>query len=110
MDAWLLTDDLLTVSAKQWMACVESAEAALNLLPQEQVLPVRYEHFVEKPAAQLRRIAAWLDVETNDGAIATAVAGVSNGSVGRGRSALSPKELSDIQSILSQTLALHAED
>ena len=50
---------LVEVCAIQWARCVALATVALAQLPPNQVLAVRYEHFVHDPLTHLEQIAAF---------------------------------------------------
>lgn len=78
--------------AKQWVACVTAADAALSDLPEGRVLTLRYEDFTANPVAQLDRIARWLGQERALSQLTAAAASVRQDSVGKGRAgALDPE-------------------
>ena len=86
----------------QWQLCVESALRGLATLPDEQVHEISYEDFVRSPEDQLRSILAFLG---HEGAFSPdAVAGVSAGSVGKGRAALGEPATARLESLAEVTL------
>ena len=71
--------------ARQWAACVGSADAALSELPPDRVLTLRYEDFTADPVAQLGRITRWLGQQRAPSELTAAAATVRQSSVGKGR-------------------------
>jgi hypothetical protein len=54
---------LLEVCARQWAACVVEARRGLAGLAPDRVVEVRYEALVARPAEELRRVVAHLDLD-----------------------------------------------
>lgn len=82
--------------AKQWVACVTAADAALSHLPADRVLTLRYEDFTADPVAQLDRIAQWLGHQLSRSQLNAAAASVRQNSVGKGRSGTLDPETSAV--------------
>ena len=87
----------------QWRRCVQQTEAGLSSLAERRWLTVNYETFVDRPEAELGRVAAWLGVAPGPGAIERAVAGVSSGSVGKGRARLDVETVDRLKPIVEET-------
>ena len=94
------------ICARQWVACVEAASAALAAMEPGRAMTVHYEAMTEAPAATLRAILDFLGHAAPEDAIAAAVAAVSGRSVGKGRSALSG-DAGGLMEILRPTLQRH---
>lgn len=104
MDDILKRYSLNEVCAIQWQRCVESAEAAFEDISDERIFRVSYETFVSQPAIELRRLIDFLELNVDEDQINKAVASVSNGSVGKGRSALSEDEVDKLELLVGDTL------
>ncbi len=96
---------LREVCALQWKRCVDLADRALSEMPEGKVVRVRYEGFVEKPEDELGRILDELGLSATLPDIRSATAGVSAGSIGKGREAMSPVDIGDIRALAGETLA-----
>ena len=88
-----IQDDLKSLSldevcARQWVSCVEDANAALSALPPDRICRVAYEELAFMPDAQIARIGAFLGAGVDEAIIAEACAKVSRKSVGQGRRSL----------------------
>lgn len=88
-----IQDDLKSLSldevcARQWVSCVEEANAGLTALPPDRVHRVAYEELAFAPEAQIASIDAFLNAGLDDAAIASACTKVSRKSVGLGRRSL----------------------
>lgn len=90
------------VSTMQWKRCVDRTMADLQRIPAEQVLEVVYEDFVRDPVPELVRILDFLGHP--EAMRETAVAGVSMGSVGKGRGELGPETSARLDDIAGSTL------
>lgn len=89
MQGLVKTHSLEEVCAIQWRECVEMADQFLSTLPNDRVYRVRYENFVCEPNKELNRLASFFGLGADAATINAAVVGVSAGSVGKGRAALS---------------------
>lgn len=76
------------ICARQWVACVEKADAALGTLEPHRVHTVRYETFTQDPVKTLAGIRAFLDAPLNDAVLAPAAAPIRKTSVGKGKDLL----------------------
>lgn len=82
------TQPLHVVCAEQWRHCVEAAADALEQIPAERVLRLRYEEITHDPAGAVAAIAAFLGVETPDLSGIAAFDDISPASIGKGASGL----------------------
>ena len=98
---------LLEFCALQWKRCVDMAEAALDDLPVERVLRIRYEEFVNNPVDSLIRILHFLGKEVPLDAIRDAAIGVSRNSIGKGRVELDQEMVAKIELLVNDTLKRH---
>lgn len=92
------------VCAIQWQQCVEKADEALNILPQNQVCRLQYETFVKEPKSELNRVLKFMGVEASEKQLEQAVLGVSAGSVGKGRQLLGNDEAQNLENLVGNTL------
>ena len=92
------------VCALQWQRSVDNADAALSALSPERVFRVSYEDFVANPQIGLTAIVNYLDIEVDQARIATAVADVSDKSVGKGRTALTEEIRDRVSNLVGATL------
>lgn len=104
MDEILEKHTLNEVCALQWQRCVEKADSDLAQIESERVIRVRYEDFVSDPAPELERIFDFLGYKAPSDLIQGAVAGVSNGSLGKGRKALGEEEVARLEALTGETL------
>lgn len=104
MPTILQNHTLNEVCALQWQRCVVKAEEAFSAMPENKVIRVCYEDFVQQPAKQLARILAFIGKEVPAGGIARAVEGVSAGSLGKGRKALGDEEVSRLEALVGESL------
>jgi hypothetical protein len=102
--------DLLEVCAIQWQRCVEAAEQAFDTMPEEQVLELRYEDFVQHPARQIARILQFVGHDTSDQDIRAATKPVRTGSVGKARKSISADELGRLEALIGSTLQRHGRN
>jgi hypothetical protein len=96
--------DLLTVCAKQWVRCVESALAGLATLPSERVHTVRYEEFVIDPRATLTGVGSFLGLAFEETNVATIEQLVSPEHIGKGRTYLNGERNEGALAVLSPGL------
>ena len=54
--------DLTEVCCRQWLACVNSFERSRNIFDPTQLLEVRYEDLLDRPAREATRICSFLSV------------------------------------------------
>jgi hypothetical protein len=92
------------VCALQWQRCADKAEAALSVMPENKVIRVCYEDFVRQPAEELARILVFMGKAVSADEIATAVAGVSPRSLGKGRKALGAEEVLRLEKLVGESL------
>jgi len=100
MADWFESYTLAEVCAWQWRCCLERSLAALQRMPEERWLTVRYESFVREPAAELRRISQWLNVNCRSSTIESAVADVTSDNIGKGADRLDSATYQRLQSIV----------
>jgi len=105
--ALLKQHSLLEVCAIQWQRCVEASEEAFADMPDEQVLEVRYEDFVQQPAEQITRILKFIQHDASIAEVADAVKPVRTGSLGKARKSLSADELNKLEALIGTTLKRH---
>lgn len=104
MDEILEKHTLNEVCALQWQRCVEKADQDLSQIDPERVIRVRYEDFVSEPVSQLEKIFTFLGYKASPDLVKAAVAGVSNGSLGKGRKALGEEEVARLEALTGDTL------
>ena len=97
---------LVEVAARQWERCVALSVEQLALVPQEQVLNVRYSDLVEDPRNTLATITEFLGKDIGDSALSIAANTIRAGSVGKWRSALSAEQIEMIAPIVDPALAM----
>ena len=90
------------VSTMQWKRCVDRTMEDLPGIPAKQVLEVVYEDFVQDPVPELLRILEFLGHP--EAMREKAVAGVSTGSIGKGRAQLGPDTAARLDEIAGSTL------
>jgi len=105
MQVILKKHSLNEVCAIQWRECVEKADRALKLLPQNQVCRVQYESFVKEPKLELSRIINFMGIEASGQQLEQAVVGISSESVGKGRQLLGKDEVKNLENLLGVTLS-----
>jgi len=71
--------------ARQWIRCVDLADMALQAMPAEKSLTLHYEQFAVHPDENLRRLLDFLGVSARAAAVASAISGVRQDSIGKGR-------------------------
>lgn len=96
--------DLLTVCARQWQKCVESAREALLDLAAPTV-ELRYETLVADPAGTIGTVLEQLDIPLDDAALRSAADRIESGHSGQGGRSLSRAELDLLHREIGATLA-----
>ena len=71
------------VCAEQWRRCVEDAADALEAIPAERVLRLRYEEVTRDPGKAVEQLADFLGVPAPDLGNHEAFVGISDGSIGK---------------------------
>lgn len=96
--------DLLTVCARQWQKCVESAREALRDVP-ARTIELRYEDLIADPAGSIGTLLEGLQIPVDDLALQRAASRVESGHAGQGARSLSSKELDQLHVEIGSTLA-----
>lgn len=96
------TRPLDEVCLVQWQRCVEVAQRGLATIPPDQVHHVSYEEFVRDPEGGLREILGFLG--TPAAYDASAVAGVSESSIGKGRNSFDAEALQRLGAVAGDVL------
>lgn len=104
MKSVLEQHSLNEICALQWQRCVENAERSFAKIPDDRVIRVCYEDFVQNPGDELKRVLAFISVQASDQQVKAAVSGVSSRSVGKGRAALSDGEVVKLESLVGSSL------
>jgi hypothetical protein len=104
MQSILKRHTLNEVCAIQWQQCVEKADEALNLLPQDQVCRVQYETFVKEPKSELSRVLNFMGINASEQQLDQTVVGVSAKSIGKGRQLLGNDEVRNLENLVGMTL------
>ena len=104
MDDIVASRTLNEISVLQWQSCVEEAERALAVMPAGKFIRVRYEDFVCQPSRELGKILAFIGVNADEHAVASAVKDVTASSIGKGRSKLGLAEVEELESLVKSTL------
>lgn len=104
MNLLLAQYSLEQVCALQWKKCVESADNALSKLPEDRVVRVKYENFVQNPRQEIERITKGLHMPCLVDDLDGAVSGVRRTSVGKGQQQLDKKVLDSLYPLIADTL------
>ncbi len=94
------------ICARQWSACINSADEAFARIASERVMTLRYEDLTANPTAVLTEILGFLEAETDAATISKSADLVHSTSVGKGRALLEELPLSTL-GILKAPLAAH---
>ncbi|WP_035767945.1 sulfotransferase family protein [Arthrobacter castelli] len=86
----------------QWQRCVDSSLRGLQKLPDDQVLNVEYEQFVQAPTDGLDHILDFLD--KRDAFSSEAVKGVNSRSIGQGQKSLGDKTAGHLRNLGGSTM------
>ena len=95
------------ICALQWQRCVDLSEQAFYNMPENQVIKIKYEEFVNNPVEVLRQVLNQLGVQHTDDQLRESVISVSAESIGKGRQALNKVEIKAISELISDTLNRH---
>ena len=95
------------VCALQWKRCVDLSEQAFYSMPENQVIKIKYEEFVNNPVEVLRQVLSQLGIQHTDDQLRESVIDVSAKSIGKGRQALNEVEIKAISELISDTLNRH---
>lgn len=104
MQSLLEKHTLDEVCALQWQRCVDKAEQAFSAMPDDKVIRVCYEEFVNNSEQELRRILDFIGRDVADQLVVDAVKGVSNKSFGKGRTALRTEDVKHLEALLGDSL------
>jgi hypothetical protein len=102
----LVNRDLLEVCAIQWARSVELSWSALNGLPPEHLLTIRYEAFVQSPKEHLKRIAEFVGLDPCPYNQLPALKEVSRQNIGKGFRRLDAHQQELVLAQIQPTLAL----
>ena len=83
MTAMAATEPLHEVCAEQWRRCVEDAADALEAIPDDRVLRVRYEEVTRDPATAVKQLADFLGIAPPDLTGHEAFTSISDRSIGK---------------------------
>jgi hypothetical protein len=105
MDEIVGTKSLAEICARQWLACVESAEnwLAESGIDAGRIHRVRYEDLAEDSAGEVNRLSAFLDARLPP---RQQMPSVRSQSVGRWHTSLTGQESGAVNELLSQALAV----
>lgn len=104
MQESMLSEGLVEVCARQWLRCVESAEAALSAMDPSRVVLVRYEDLVQHPAREIGRVSNELGLNLDSRALERAASKVNPGKVGTGLAELDEVDRDRIRKLLREPL------
>lgn len=108
MEEMLRTRSLPEVCAMQWIRCVDKAERELKqFVPSDRIIKLHYEDFVKKPHNEIKRLAAFLNIDVNEELIHQLSQGVSSKSVGKWKKDSDQKVLENIIPLLRKILKRH---
>lgn len=105
MQDFLAEKTLAEVCAAQWERCVSKARMDLGEIESSRVIHVKYEEFVTEPISELQRLQQFLMIDAPPGTQRHATAKISNRSVGKARTALSARTLTQISPIIEPLLS-----
>lgn len=92
------------VCAIQWRHCVEKAETAFADIPEERLIRVRYEDFVQNPINDIVRILSFVNIEAPESQISDSVTRISSKSIGKGRKKLSRRDMAKLEELIGGTM------
>lgn len=92
------------VCALQWQRCVELSEKAFASMPEDKVIRVKYESFVQAPKDELKRILRFVDKDVAEESVEKAVSAVSAKSLGKGRKLLGTEKVQQLEKLVGDTL------
>jgi hypothetical protein len=98
---------LLEVCALQWKQGVDAATQAFRQVDSQRVQIVHYEHLVDQPVAQLRRIAAFLQIDPHPHDCQRLAAQVRGASLGTAQRLLDAEVYATIEALCEDTLLAH---
>ena len=98
---------LSAICAEQWAACVDRTDEYLETLPAHRWIRVRYEDLGHAPAAELRRIADFLNAGVDEAGIRRAAQGIRGAKAGQGLLKLPPLERARALEIMAAPLSRH---
>lgn len=99
------TRSAIEICALQWQSCVEQSSNALQDIPGDRVIQVKYEDFVDDPCSEFSRIAAFVGKDVSDSLNRYLLKHVGASSKGKGRSEMCAKEMDLVLPIISDTLS-----
>lgn len=103
----LKTKSLLEVCAKQWAESISSSYQTASKFPQEKVIFIRYENFVENPLGQLEVISKFLDLDFSHFLSATDLLNsINSRSVGSGKKNLTSEQQTIVRRYIDDQLSL----
>ncbi|MGM0519928.1 MAG: sulfotransferase family protein [Campylobacterota bacterium] len=92
------------VGALQWKKCVDLSEEALQQMPKDKVIRVKYEDFVTNPQTELNTILHRLHIDYTDESLQKATQNVSSKSIGKGRKAFDKAQLQKVNALIRDSL------
>jgi len=104
IDQDVASKKLIEVCAIQWQLSVEKSHAALEALPVQRLMKIRYEDFVDDPIEQLAGVANYLGIDPEPYYKMTDLSQVSRNNIGKGKRQLTEEDLSLIGPIIKETM------
>lgn len=105
LDELLQRYSLLEVCGLQWTRCVEHTFRALESVPTEDHLEVRYERFVAAPHEEIERILKFLGLEMTNDVAHHVGQQVQSDQIGKWCREASPQSLSKLMPLITPTLS-----
>jgi hypothetical protein len=98
---------LAGVCALQWKWCLEKSDADLEQINEARIYRLSYERFVRHPAVELRRLAAFMEIEVSFLQARTLVADVSANHIGKWQVDLTESEQTLVEQLARSSLQHH---
>ena len=95
------------ICALQWKECVENSEKSLSKMKKNKVLTVYYEELVQNPFSEVKKIISFIGLQATNEQILPTIQSISVSSIGKGRSEMSKVEITNIESIIGETMKRH---
>lgn len=104
MSELLATHSLEAVCAIQWRECVMRSARAFEGVARHRVVEVAYEDLVRSPATEFKRLVEALSIDATDADLTAAIREIGGTSVGKGRSQLGEKRVSELLPLIEPLL------
>ena len=107
LETYAETHPLDETCARQWQACVDSADRGLADVPESRRVTVYYENLVQDPRGELQRVSEWLGLDAAGDHLDELLAQVSPAGVGGWRQAMDRDQHARLAAIAGAPLRRH---